>query len=343
VSSRSASSRTRSGRGTRGVAASLLLGWVVSLSQPALAFSYLVRPNDTLASVAERMYGRIQHEKILVTANGLDLEGGTAIVPGMRLEVPAVGHRRVRQADTWPALAEDLLGAKYRDVLFSAANNTSPWLAPKDGSEIIVPFNLRVVVKAGDDIVSIAYEFFGDRNKAWVLDHYNALGGRKLVRGDVVLVPLTDLALSKEGRQFAQIAAEARLGEARGDSREAQIAVDAELPALLGDVRGGRYVDAIRRGNGFLGMGQLARPQIAVIQRQLLEAYAALGSVGLATAACKAWLDNDPLASLDPIDLSPKLLSACRPAEKTISAVAAAAARAAPSAAGASDAGSAAP
>lgn len=309
----------RRGRKLRGVAAGLLLSWGLSLTQPAAAFSYLVRPNDTLASVAERMYGRIQHEKILVAANGLDLEGGTAIVPGMRLEVPAVGHRRVRSGDTWPALAEDLLGAKYRDVMFSAANNTSPWLAPKDGSEIIVPFNLRVVVKTGDDIVKIAYEFTGDRNKAWVLDHYNALGGRKLLRGDVVLVPLTDLALSKEGREFAQVAAEARLGEARGNSREAQIAVDAELPALLGDIRGGRYVDAIRRGNGFLAMGQLARPQVAMIQRQLLEAYAALGSVGLATAACKGWLDNDPGARLDPIELSPKLLSACRPAEKTIS------------------------
>ncbi|MCB9589235.1 MAG: LysM peptidoglycan-binding domain-containing protein [Polyangiaceae bacterium] len=289
----------------------------VFLTEPASAFTYLVRPTDTLASVAERMYGRIQHEKILVAANGLDLEGGTRIVPGMRLEVPAIGHRRVVAGDTWPALAEDLLGAKYRDVVFSAANDTSPWLAPKDGSEIIVPFNLRVVIKDGDDIVKVAYEFTGDRNKAWVLDHYNGLGGRKLLRGDVVLVPLTDLALTKEGREYAAVAAEARLGEAEGQSRDAQLQVESELPSLLGDVRGGRYVDAIRRGGTFLAMGKLSRPQVATIQRQLLEAYAALGAVGLATAACKAWLENDPLARLDPIELSPKLISACGPAEDT--------------------------
>lgn len=189
--------------------------------------------------------------------------------------------------------------------------------SPKDGSEIIVPFNLRVVVKDGDDIVKIAYEFTGDRNKAWVLDHYNGLGGRKLQRGDVVLVPLTDLALTKEGREYAGVAAEARLGESEGQSRDAQLQVESELPALLGDVRGGRYVDAIRRGGTFLAMGKLSRPQVALIQRQLLEAYAALGAVGLATAACKAWLENDPGARLDPIELSPKLISACGPAENT--------------------------
>lgn len=315
---RASSSEGARQRGRSGWLGALALGLLTTLvAEPASAFTYLVRPQDTLASIAERMYGRIQHEKILVAANGLDLEGGTRIVPGMRLEVPALGHRRVVAGDTWPALAEDLLGAKHRDVVFSAANDTSPWLAPKDGSEIVVPFNLRVVVKDGDDIVKIAYQFTGDRNKAWVLDHYNGLGGRKLQRGDVVLVPLTDLALTKEGREYANVAAEARLGESEGQSRDAQLRVESELPSLLGDVRGGRYVDAIRRGGTFLALGKLSRPQIATIQRQLLEAYAALGAVGLATAACKAWLENDPFARLDPVELSPKLMSACRPAENT--------------------------
>ncbi len=296
------------------------------VSSPARAFSYLVRQEDTLASIAERMYGRIQHEKILVAANALDLEGGTRIVAGMRLEVPAVGYRRVSAGDTWPLLAEDLLGGKHRDVLFAAANDTSPWLPPRDGSEVVVPFNLRVIAKQTDDIVKIAYHFLGDRNKAWVLDHYNGLKGRALERGDVILVPLTDLSLTDEGRSHARLTAEARVTEAAGESRRAQLGVEVELPALLGDIRGGRYVDAVRRGNLFLasrdqrGEGALSKPQLAVIHRQLLEAYAALGAVGLATASCKEWLASDPDARLDPTYLSPKLISACRPAENTTSA-----------------------
>jgi hypothetical protein len=41
-----------------------------------------------LAQIAERSYGRVEMEQLLVAANGLDAGGGIPIVPGMRLEVP---------------------------------------------------------------------------------------------------------------------------------------------------------------------------------------------------------------------------------------------------------------
>ena len=83
------------------------------------------------------------------------------------------------------------------------------------------------------------------------------------------------------------------------------------MPLLLADVRQGRYVDAVTRGNKVLGHGELARAQIAQVNRLLTEAYIALEATGLAEAACAAWREADPAAELDPIELSPKIVNAC--------------------------------
>lgn len=293
-----------------------LFGLVASVTSVAFvgnarAFTHIVTEKDTLASIAERYYGRIQFEKLLVAANDLDARGGSSIVRGMRLEVPALGHRVVRQGDTWDSLAAELLGSPKRSDVLSLANASSPWLTPEEGAEIIVPFNLRVLPDTGDTLITIAYRFYGDMNRAWVLDRYNFLNGRKLQAGDVVLVPLTELPLSEAGKHAAQAAAGASCSEAHGETRSAQKKVTQELPALLADIRSGRYVDAVARGTRFLTSAELSEPQIALVQRQLLEAYVALEATGLAAAACAEWLKRTPGAVLSPVELSPKILTAC--------------------------------
>ena len=290
---------------------SVWLAGVLLLPTTAFAFTHLVVPGETLASIAEKAYGRIQNEKVIVAANSLDARGGSPIVPGMRIEVPAIEHRRVEAGDTWAALAEELLGAETRAQVLASANGSSPWLVPEVGTEILIPYNLRVVAQDRDTLVSIAYRYLGDMNKAWILDHYNEIRGRELKRGDVVLVPLSDLPLTAAGKEEARVAA-LRLGsQSRGEARAAQRQVGRELPSLYADVRGGRYVGAVRRGNAFLSSGELTKPQQAAIYRLLLEAYVALGSGGLATEACNRWRRADPTATLDPMHLSPKIIDAC--------------------------------
>ena len=77
--------------------------------------------------------------------------------------------------------------------------------------------------------------------------------------------------------------------EGRGAPHELQKRADVELPALLADVRGGRWVDAVGRGNRALALGELTCQQQATVHRALLEAYVALDAVGLAAAECTAW------------------------------------------------------
>jgi hypothetical protein len=277
----------------------------------AAAFTHVVQPGETLASIAEKFYGKIQHEKLLVAANALDAQGGSPIVPGMRLEIPTVSYRRVKPGDTWAKLALELLGSARRADVLSGANDSYPWLPPDDAAQIVVPYNLTLILASADNIVSIAFKFLGNKEKAWVLDYYNGFKGKKLERGDVVLVPLSDLDLAPDGKRAAA-SASASTNETTGDTRQTQRRVHAELPALIADVRGGRYADAVTRGNRFLAFGELTTTQLAAIHRQLLEAYVALDAPGLATASCNAWRKHDSAARLDANVLSPKIIAACQ-------------------------------
>jgi LysM repeat protein len=305
----------------RVLAAALAAAAALFPGQDARAFPHVVKAGETLAQIAERLYGRVEMEQLLVAANGLSAGSGISIVPGMRLEVPAVSHYRVSGGETWPILAERLLGDAERSDVLALANDSMPWLAPADGLEIIIPYNLRYVAEQGDSTLTVAYRFLGERDKAWMLDRYNRLKGDPIRRGDVLLVPLTQLPLTPAGKAEAANAGALVRAEGTTHAREAQRKADAELPQLAADVQKGRYVDAIARGNKLLGYGDLARPQLAAIHRQLTEAYVALDASGLAETACAAWREADPAARIDPVDLSPKIVRVCTAAAVSPSAL----------------------
>ena len=83
-------------------------------SPRARAFTHVVQTGDTLANLAERYYGKVQNERLLVAANGLDVGSGIRIAPGMRLEIPALMTVRVEEGQTWKELALRYLGAEAR-------------------------------------------------------------------------------------------------------------------------------------------------------------------------------------------------------------------------------------
>jgi hypothetical protein len=288
-----------------------LLALVTLVPRGADAFPHIVRSGETLARIAERVYGRVEAEQILVAANGLDNGRGIAITPGMRLEIPAVGHHRVMAGETWPVLAAMLLGSSERGDVLAFANKAKPWISPTEGQEILVPYNLRYVAASGDSVLTVAYRFLGDRDKAWMLDRYNRLGNHPLRRGELVLVPLVELELTAEGKQEASDAGALVRSEGAGYARDAQRRADVELPLLAADVRNGRYVDAVARGNRLLGSGVLSRPQLAVIHQKLVESYVALDVQGSAETSCLLWREADPAAVIDPVELSPKIVRAC--------------------------------
>lgn len=288
----------------------------VLIPSRALALVHVVQPGDTLAALAERYYGRIQHERILVTANRLDLQGGTPLVPGMRLEIPTASHYAVKKGDTWAALAARFLGESRRSDVLSMSNGSSPWMTPEPGARIVIPYNLSLLVTSDETIVSIAQKFLGDRNKAWMLTRYNDLKKGNLERGAVLLIPLADIELTEEGQRLATDFKTMETDTASTEQRHEQKRIAGEIPALIADVHGGRYVDAVARANRFVATHALTVPQQATVFRQLLEAYVALDAQGLAAAACGEWKTADPSVTLDPVKLSPKIIAACRQSAK---------------------------
>jgi len=278
----------------------------------ATAFSHVVRPGQTLAMIADRVYGDSRLESVLVGANALDVQGGTVISPGMRLEVPAPGHHTVTQGETWAALALSWLGSNdsARVELLSHTNHGVPWVPPVAGQEIEIPAVITYLAGDSETVNTIAQRFWSDPNRGWELNTYNRREGVLVKRGEMVLVPMPGLKLTEAGKAEARVAAE-RDGASGGLALEQQRKADADLPQLLADVRYGRYAEAVARGNRVLGGGALTRPQLAVVHRALLEAYVALDAFGPASSACAAWRSNDPLARLDPVRVSPKIRAAC--------------------------------
>ncbi len=278
----------------------------------ARAFGHVVKPGETLAQIAERVYGDAKLEFVLVGANALDVQGGTVIAPGMRLEVPGPNHHAVTQGETWADLSLFWLGTNdvARSELLAHANKGVPWVPPIEGQEIEIPPIITYIAGDGETVNTIADRFWGDPNRGWELNTYNRRDGVLVKRGEVVLVPMPALKLTDAGKSEARAAAQ-RDGATGGVALDQQRRADADLPQLLADVRYGRYAEALARGNRILGGGALTRPQLAVVHRALLEAYVAIDAHAAAVAACTAWRANDPGAVLDPIRVSPKIIAAC--------------------------------
>jgi phage tail protein X len=298
------------GYSTRSLVSGALLVLVVLCARQLLAFPALVAPGDTVAALARRLYVRAENERVLAAANRLERWGAAPLPAGTRLEVPTVSHRRVLRGETWAELAAALLGGPERGAALAFANGSKPWLPPAEGAEILVPYQLHVIAEPGDTLSSLAKSYLGSEKRAWMLAEYNGQKDVTLAPGQLVFLPISDLALTEAGREAARSSLESWFGLG-GERREQQAAAAEALPALLANVRAGRYVESVARGEALLAGSALTVPQRAAVQRQLLEAYAALGATGRAADACREWRRAAPQARLDPRELSPKLLAAC--------------------------------
>lgn len=292
------------------VAASIVAGIAcsLSLSRDARGFTHVVRKGESLASIASAVYGRPDWEHILVGANALDAEGGSAIAPGMRLEIPAVGHTRTALGDTWPALADKYLGDPKHARVLAESNGTHPWELPDPGSEIVIPYVLRHFAAQDETIFDLAQRYLGDKMLAWRLVVFNDLKGNDIHRGDVVLVPLDDLKLTPKGEQEAAID---RQIEISGAPRDRQKKIDEQLPELHRLVVDGRWVEAVALGERLRGVGDATRSQLAKIGKRLTFAYVALDAPGAAADACKLYLENAHVVHLEPETTSPKVRAVC--------------------------------
>jgi hypothetical protein len=291
--------------------AALLVSVIVTLSPRLQAFPHVVRPGETLAEIATQVYGDPRKETLLAGANALDVGGGSAIVAGMRLEIPAPLHHSVALGETWESLAEIWLGSGVRSDLLARTNDAVPWIEPERGLEIEIPAVVAHIVSEGDNSTSLAARFWGDGNRGWELNAFNGRREEPMHRGEIILVPLPRLKLTDAGVAEAREALHVAQSQVALAGLETQRRSDAAIPLLLADIGAGRYVEAIGLGNRLLGSGELRRSKLVILHRALLEAYVALDAAAEASQACASLLANDGGHVLDPTTTSPKVRAAC--------------------------------
>jgi LysM repeat protein len=285
---------------------------VLVASHDAKAFTHIVSQGETLAQIATRVYGAPRFETAIASANALDVHGGSVIVPGQPLEIPAPSYHRVVEGETWSDPARLYLGDARRAETLARANGTVSWVQPSVGQEIEVPAVVSHIAGEGETMAQLAQRYLNDMNRGWELNAYNnRKGDPKLLRGDIVLVPLLHLGLTVEGKKEARAAADRTRTEGGGQAHAAQRSAEADIPPLLADVRAGRYIDAVAKGNRLLGTTDLTKTQLGTIHRALLEAYVALEATGLAAGACAAFRENASDVRMNGRTTSPKILDAC--------------------------------
>jgi LysM repeat protein len=300
--------------------AMLALGATSASAASAQApLTHVVRPGETLASIAELYYGDPRREGVLVTENGLNSGGGSAIVVGMRLLVPSVSYHKVQEGETWAELATRFYGDPSRAFVLIEANSGKSG-QPDVGAELLVPYPLRHIADQNEALRKIAKLYFKNPNGINVISRFNE-ESKRVVRGQIVLVPLADLVLTKEGKALAdKQKSESVEG---GDVRQKQAAIDAELPALREHVRDGRYEDALAMANRLIGAGDLTSSHVVSIHREMATALVALDREDLAREALSRMLEEQPDAELDSVRTSPRVLKIFEQAKQAIASTAA--------------------
>jgi hypothetical protein len=293
--------------------------------QPSVAqqqtLVHVVRPSETLASIAELYYGDPRREGALVSENGLGGgEGGSPIVVGMRLTIPLVRYHRVQAGETWAELAERYYGDVRRAFALIDANSTFAGKQPDIGAELIIPHPLRV--NGGHDPVrQAAKDFYDGSQKAMQsIRRFNGLKAGRLGRSAILLVPVSNLVLSAQGKKLAQT--QGLTCALEGGARDRQLQVNDDLPRLREHVQRGRYVEAVSMANRLLGMGQLTGNQVVTIERELGTALIALDREDLATEAFKVMLEKQPDVELGLGDTSPRVLHVLEAAKQALGAAA---------------------
>jgi hypothetical protein len=295
---------------------------------------YSARNGDTAESIAADYYGNRSLAPFITEGNGLPKEA--RLKTGQKVRIPTAFHYRVRRGDTLEALGARFLDDKRRGVLLAWFNPMRGNDKLREGQDLIIPFQHVHKAEAPESLTSLARTFYGDPNKAKLLQDFNAHPSPMLARGERIILPIAHVRVrAVHLTQVVEAPAPKAPGKAKtaakhehepdpvapvvqaappkeAEKREEELAqrVSAKLDTAEKAYKEGSYSDVPAELDKLLAADDPTEAQLAEIFRLKAFAYVALGMDELAVSSFREVLARKPDITLDEATVSPKIRSA---------------------------------
>ncbi len=290
---------------------------VLLSSRVGVAWTHMARSGETLEQLAVRYYGTAEKTPVIRAANGFVHPDNGRLTEGERVEIPEVSYIRVTDSDSWQSLANTFLSSPQRASFLAELNGFDESKPAPSGTIVQIPYHLRHIFAADESLKTIVRLYYPKKFSIDRLIRYNSPSKKKYGQGDVIIVPLTELAFTDE--EHARIDAIRAERYTRNDLVHQEEARET-IASLKEDFENGRYVQIVAEASKLIGFGHLTVPQEIGVCNFLAYAYIALDEPKSAEASFRRALTLQPDMELSSLTASPKILEAFKRAKAEVEA-----------------------
>ncbi len=290
-----------------------LLGVILFHGEAGASVIHIVRPGDTVDSLAQEYYGDAHRAAVLRGANNLPLDEEITLAVGEPLIIPEGRQRAVAEGEGWADLARIELGTAERAWYLAEVNNSSTdegAPGPTKGQIVTVPYLLPLALTEG--LAATVQRFFPNHTNrdrlttARLLLKLNpGLRPRGMARGTRIVLPLMDLTILPAKRaSIEREQAALRSDDDQNRQRDATV----ELERLAELLSAGSYIEVIELSGRIAGSTQLTEAQRISLHRSLGQALLAVDRPDLALREFTALVALQPDFQFDQVTTSPTVL-----------------------------------
>jgi len=157
--------------------------------------THTVSSGDSASSIAAKYYGDVELGDFLLRYNG---KGGTVIHAGEKLKIPYCDVHKVGKGDTWSSLSTKHLEKTQAYPAIASLNGFAAGAVLPVGGQIVIPVVLSWKLESGDSLASLAGRWYGDPNRADLLQLFNDVEDpKRLSVGAAAMDQLASIRLRK--------------------------------------------------------------------------------------------------------------------------------------------------
>lgn len=261
------------------------------------------KQNDSFGLIASEYYGDRNKAAFILAEN--KIVHPKPLRPGQLLRVPVLRELVTAPGDTFPSLAEALLGDARRGGFLAEVNKLSPDDSLPAGVALVVPFTVTHTAQGTESLEALAANYYGDRKHADVLRRFNNLDKPAIEKGEAIVVPAFNLRMHP-GRVLPSGDPDAKTRRAKREDTQ-RLAASA-LPAAKHAWRIGEYA-AVKKQLEPVDPAYLDTAQAVELGILLGSAHVAFKEDEAALAAFRRVLDRKPSHKLRKLDHAPKVIA----------------------------------